>query len=67
MFNLIANIRVNEMKDNVLYFVVNNKNKTEVITGKQAKQKKAMKLLGIWTDGAFWNEERGQLQVMLKD
>lgn len=59
------NIDINKYADYTLFFIKNQNNKVEAITTKQAKQKKAMKLLGIWIDGAYWNEATSQLQVML--
>ena len=49
--------------DHMIYFVKYSVRGTEIITGKQARQKKAMKLLGIRIDGVYWNDDVGQLQV----
>ncbi len=49
--------------DFVIIFVNYAGKKRLALTAKQAKQKKAMKLLGIWADGVYWNDDFGQLQV----
>lgn len=54
---------IHNYPDYVVIFVKNTPRYSSV-TIKQAKQKKAMEVLGIKTDSVFWNEDYGQFQTI---